>query len=71
MANKTMGKTATSSWWEDRSKILAEIARSARPKASKVKVKKATKAKKPVKAKKTRVAKKTSMKRSTKAKRRA
>lgn len=59
MANKTMGKTATSSWWEERSKILAEIARPARPKAGKVKAKRATKAKKPKKAKKTKAAKKT------------
>lgn len=72
MANKTMGKTATSSWWEERSKILAEIARPARPKARKVKAKKAAKAKKPAKAKKTKVAKKTTRAKKTKtAKRRA
>ncbi len=60
MANRTMRKSAASSWWEERSKILAELIKS-KP-AKKTKAKKTTKAKKPAKAKKvvkTKKAKKT------------
>jgi hypothetical protein len=56
MANRTMRKSAASSWWEERSKILAEIVKS-KP-AKKARAKKATKAKKPAKAKKVVKAKK-------------
>ncbi len=60
MANRTIRKSAASSWWEERSKILAEITKS-KP-AKKARVKKTAKAKKPAKSKrvvKTKKAKKT------------
>jgi hypothetical protein len=74
MAKKIKSKStaSTSSWWSERQKILASIARSkpirARPKIKKVKAKakpkpKSIKAKTPVKAKKV-----TKMKKATKAK---
>jgi len=61
MANKTMGKKTTSSassWWAERSKILASITKPARVKPKKAKAKVAAKAKKVAKAKKTAKAKK-------------
>lgn len=63
MANKTMGKSTTSaasSWWKERSKILASIkgAKPVRAKPKKSKAKKTTKPKKTIKAKKTKKASK-------------
>ncbi len=63
MAKKTKPKPAAltpSSWWAERSKILASITKPARarPKPKKIKTKKVTKAKKVMKMKKANKAKK-------------
>ncbi len=63
MANKTTGKTTASSWWEERSKILASLRKPAKARTKKVKAKKVTKTKKVGKTKKSIKAKKAGKKR--------
>jgi hypothetical protein len=62
MAKKTKTKptSTASSWWAERSKILASVTKPvrAKPKLKKVKAKKVTKAKKVIKMKKVNKAKK-------------
>ncbi len=52
MANKTKTTSTASSWWKERSKILASITKPAKAKIKKVKAKKVTKTKKVKKIKK-------------------